>query len=202
MKKPRWDNPWVRIGSIAAIELVVILGWYVLYFHPARRQVHHLREQRNLLRNKVHAAEVAAIQVQQLQARIDSVQREISAVRHRLVALQSLDEVVARLAEHARARGFSFTSVEPDYRVLVEGKFEGPVGKLPVRIQGTGQFFAVGQFLDTLGELDFLFEPTGTTLQYDPSLYPKLRVYLSGVLYLRGSEFPEAGETSGAIGQM
>jgi Tfp pilus assembly protein PilO len=201
MIKRRLENPWARMGLIAGIEVALLLGWYLLYMRPTQARIDHLRQQRLLLTGKVHGAEMAAIQVRRLQGRVDSLEAALDGIRARLVESKYLDEVVAKLAQHARTCGVAFTSVEPDYGVLVEGKAEGPVVRLPLRIQATGPFFSLGRFLDKLPEMDFFLEPTGTILQYDPGLYPKLRIYLSCLLYLRGSELPASGSAGEAGAQ-
>ena len=198
VQKLELNNPWVRIGLVVAVEVLVLVGWYGFYYRPVEERIRQLRQQRQELSGKVTLAARSALQIHRFQRQIDSLRTEFEDIQRHLFVPQALDQVVAKLSRQARMFGLAFNSVQPDYGVLVEGEFDGPTGKLPVQIEATGQFLAVGSFLDSLDRLDFYFEPVGLSLQYDPAIYPKLKVHLSAFLYLRGKQFPRDVPTKSA----
>ena len=190
MKRLDLNSPWTRVFLAAVIEIAVVAAWYFLYYHPAQARINFLRSQRQLLNGKVQVAALSAMKIHRLQAEVDSLQNVLQTTRDKLFTLDRLDDVVAKLALRGRACGLVFDSVQPDYQTLVESKSEGPTVRLPIQIEATGRYFALGHFLDGLSELDFYFEPTGLSVQYDPAIYPKLKVHLNGLLYVRGADFP------------
>ena len=197
--KEKLQNPWARIGVIAAGALVLFIIWYSYFYRPARQRLRELTRQEEMLRQGITGMALNSMEANRLRVQTDSLLRELKSIRARLVEPEQLDELIQKLARRGRSVGMPFVSVVPNYDILLNDSTKGPVLPLPIDIEATGRFFALGRFLDRLQAVGFFFEPTAVGIQYDPAIYPRLKIQISGNLYLRPHQAP--ADTAGQKGR-
>jgi Tfp pilus assembly protein PilO len=138
----------------------------------------------------------AEMQIRLLRQETDSLKAALQQVQKRLANVDALQELIQRLAARGRRAGLNFVAVTPDYTSLLLGQAKGPVQALPISVEAEGRFLSLGHFLEGLRQMPFYFEPTGLGLNYDPTLYPKLKIRVDGKLYLRASTTDQVAEAA------
>ena len=201
--KTAWENAWTRLGVAAAAVFALFAGWYMLYFSPTTQQLQELEQKRRFLQAGMSQMARAEMQVRFLRQETDSLRRSLRLVQARLANPEELQKLIQRLAKRGRRSGLNFVAVTPDYASLLLGQAQGPVQVLPISVEAEGRFLSLGHFLEGLQQMPFYFQPTGLGLNYDPTLYPRLKIKVDGKLYLRASpegatvQRPATGEPPG-----
>ncbi len=194
--KTAWENAWTRVGVTAAVVLLLFAGWYGLYYRPARAQLNQLVLKQRALQAGMAEMARAEMQIRLLRQETDSLKAALQQVQKRLANVDALQELIQRLAARGRRAGLNFVAVTPDYTSLLLGQAKGPVQALPISVEAEGRFLSLGHFLEGLRQMPFYFEPTGLGLNYDPTLYPKLKIRVDGKLYLRASTTDQVAEAA------
>ncbi|NOZ57732.1 MAG: type 4a pilus biogenesis protein PilO [Calditrichaeota bacterium] len=194
--KTAWENAWTRVGVTAAVVLLLFAGWYGLYYRPARAQLNQLVLKQRALQAGMAEMARAEMQIRLLRQETDSLKMALQQVQKRLANVDALQELIQRLAVRGRRAGLNFVAVTPDYTSLLLGQAKGPVQALPISVEAEGRFLSLGHFLEGLRQMPFYFEPTGLGLNYDPTLYPKLKIRVDGKLYLRASTTDQVAEAA------
>ncbi len=198
--KTAWENAWTRVGVTAAVVIFLFGGWYALYFRPARTQLNQLLLKQRVLQAGMAEMARAEMQIRLLRLETDSLKTALQQVQKRLADVGALQDLIQRLAIRGRRAGLNFVAVTPDYTSLLLGQAKGPVQALPISVEAEGRFLSLGHFLEGLRHMPFYFEPTGLALNYDPTLYPKLKIRVDGKLYLRASAPGRVAEEASAGG--
>lgn len=178
----------VKYGVAFLAFVLIILGWYFVYFRDAQSQMNRYASQISDWMQKLRTITVSQDAIDGLEADIQKMKEEIEAIERKVYHIEEIREIARQLVVTARSYRLKVISIVPSYDVLFpveqpQGE-QKPLVKLPIEIEMTGRFVNAGRFIEKIPELPFALAPNGVEFHSDPNIYPRLRIVLRGYLFL------------------
>lgn len=145
-KLPVWQRALLFVGGI----LVVIAGWYFLFFQDAAAEREAAQGALEKSKSELAALEVKKknfLERQRKQAEIEAALHEKIEVLPMSIA--SVDNLMQTFQQQARLVGMTVESWTPG----AENK-EDYYARLPVQVRATGTWTQIGEFFRRISELD------------------------------------------------
>ena len=164
--------------------VVFVIIWYLAFYNSQSRKISELKADIEQINRNLSAAKNSAGGMQKINDEIKAIKEEIEQMQKRIPSKDKLLFVSSAIEKRGKQYGLKFQEVVPKKEILFsENKGGTSITKIPINISMTGEYFALGKFIDSLESLPFLVKAGSITISADNN-YPELEIYLVIYVYL------------------
>ena len=169
-----------RIAIIFGGCLVLIIGWYFLYYLPVNNRISEVNNDIDELKEEIDFIENNIGGLDSLRNEVRLLENELQSERNKLISTNQIEYVSQVLKDKGEEFQLKIEDTEPDLNVLFgEEKSSGAIIKCPVKLFIVGQFFDFGKFLDSFDDFPFLIKSGKLSIETDEGIYPNLYITLT-----------------------
>lgn len=183
-----------------AVLLTVTSVWLIFFYLPMQRRLGQTSNSLDAWNSKLREASLSEEMVDELTEKVEQLKKEVEQIESRLFYLEDMPVIARNLVKYAQSHNLRTLAMTPNYEVLTELDESGspgkPLVKLPIELKLVGRFKSVGDFIQNVDGLSFIFAPDGFRLNANPRIYPDVDATVTGFLFLlkekRPKETPDA----------
>ncbi|MFC1557877.1 type 4a pilus biogenesis protein PilO [candidate division KSB1 bacterium] len=165
---------------------VLMLVWYLAFYNSQTRNISEMKAGIEQINRDLTAAKSSAGGMQKINDEIKSIKEEIEKMQEKIPSKDKLLFVSRAIEKRGKQYGLKFQEVVPQKEILFsENKDSASITKIPINIVMTGEYFALGKFIESLDDFSFLIKAGSVTISADNN-YPELEIYLVLYVYLYG----------------
>lgn len=148
-----------------------------------------LQEAIESLNVRLQARDVSQPILARLESRVVALEAEVASIHGRIPPRARLPAVLEEVKQRGAQHGLQFDAILPDYDSLIRSESDtvAAMSRVNVHFRLRGRYQDFGRFLESLKSLPFYVTPVVTSLEFQPKLYPRLRIALDAWFYLRES---------------
>ena len=190
MKMVLGSRQQLMLGAAGTVVSLALMARFLLL--PG---LTHLRERRGVLQElQVKTADAGTLvsRLPKEHAALQDVQGRSRALASRVGERQSVARILETLSRQAKAGQLELVTMQP--RAGESGKHllnfgpELTLSEVPLTLQVTGRYQALGEFLGQLSEAPFLSSVRTLSMTRPDAAHPELRADLVLVVYLRNPQ--------------
>ncbi|MFC1564285.1 type 4a pilus biogenesis protein PilO [candidate division KSB1 bacterium] len=170
-----------RIMAAGAIIVLIVVAWYFLFYSSQLDAITAKQNEINELNIRIQNSKIAPGTIDTLKNKIERLENEARDSGTKLVTLDEMIYVKQVISDKIADHNLEYTKIEPDRTALlssVQDSMNIGIRKVPFTIFMTGEFFAIGKFLEELPDYPFLIRAADINLDTDNDIYPDLQVRL------------------------
>ena len=180
-----------RIIFPASFIVVLVVGWIVMVYMPASKELGKLNQRLNDLKEKERQI-IPDDTIEAMRVVVDSLATHLDASLERFYPEEQLIDLGKAIERIGKEYSLQLVNITPDYESLP--LFQGnpkEISELPVTVDFTGGFPDLTRFLDTMSNFPFVMRFDEMTLSKEGSLSRELSISLKGVVVFRNVKTPE-----------
>ena len=180
-----------RIILPVSFIVVLVVGWIVMVYLPASKELGKLNRRLNDLKEKERQI-IPDDQIQAMRVVVDSLAAHLDASLERFYPEEQLIDLGKAIESIGKEYSLQLVNITPDYESLPLFQ-DNPkeISELPVTVDFMGGFPDLTRFLDTMSEFPFVMRFEEMTLSKEGSLSRELSISLKGVVVFRNVKTPE-----------
>ncbi len=170
-----------KIIIAAAVIALVVAGWYFLFYSSQLDSIKVKEGQIADIQNRIRNSRVEPGTIDTLKKKIERLEEEARNSGTKLVSKDQLLYVKDTISEKLDLHNLEYDSIEPDmiaWSSAEQDSMNIGIKKVPITIFLSGEFFALGKFLEELPEYPFLIRAADLNVDTDDDIYPLLNVRL------------------------
>ena len=174
-----------RIIILISIIIILVIGWVVMVYIPASRDLGKLSKQLAALEEKERKL-IPYHQIRIIQAEVDSLTESLDDRMKRFYPEEQLLDLGRTIENIGKQYSLHLVSITPDYESLplfVENDKE--ISELPLTIEFKGDFEQFTQFLDDIPKFSFVMRFHGLIFHKMDANKKELDITLEGVIALQ-----------------
>ena len=140
--------PAARLGAMAAIALLFLVGYYVLVYRDASQRAESLRAQELELERRLSEVRSVAANLQDFEEEIARLELKLSGVLRQLPDKKELEVLLTDISNLGKQSGIEIKSFKRKEEIS-----HGFYAEVPIDIELEGEYHDVAHFFDMLGRL-------------------------------------------------
>ena len=180
-----------RIILPVSFIVVLIVGWFVMVYFPASKDLGKLNRHLSDLKEKERQL-IPDEKIREMRVIVDSLAAYLDASLERFYPEEQLIDLGRAIESIGKEYALQLVNITPDYESLP--LFEGSmkeISELPVTVEFSGGFPDLTHFLDTISKFPFVMRFDEMTLSKEGSVSRELSISLKGVVVFRNVKTPE-----------
>ncbi len=163
---------------------VFVLIWYLAFYNSQSRKISEMKAGIERINRDLNSAKSSAGGMQKINDEIKLIKKEIEQMQKKIPSKDKLLFVSRAIQKRGKQYGLKFQEVKPQKEILFSAtKGSTSITKIPINIWMSGEYFALGKFIESLDSLSFLVKAGSVTISADNN-YPELEIYLIIYVYL------------------
>ena len=174
-----------RLIILISIIIILVIGWVVMVYVPATRDLGELSKKLAALEEKERKM-IPYHQIRMIQADVDSLTENLDDRMERFYPEGKLLDLGRTIESIGKQYSLRLVSITPDYESLplfVENNKE--ISELPLTIEFKGNFEQLTKFLDCIHEFPFVMRFHEMIYEKENTDQKELNITLRGVVALR-----------------
>jgi Tfp pilus assembly protein PilO len=168
-----------------SFAVLVLIGWFMTFHKPVRREMGILSGQLRELEKKEKEI-VSEEEVRAIRSEVDSLFSKLDEGMERIYPEKQLLDLGRAVENIGKHFGLKLISIVPDYEslsIFIEDK--GEISELPVTMEFEGSFQEFTQFLDGISEFPLVIHVNEATLEKGNQDSTELNIKMRGVIIMR-----------------
>ena len=138
-----------RLIIIAVVPLLVVGGYYQLFYTPASLELTQLEAQQQSLQRKLNEVRSVAAKMDEFEAEIADLEGELKIALRQLPDSKELPGLLTDVSTLGKKSGLEFKAFRPRAEIN-----RGFYSEVPIEIEFTGSYHEVAVFFDRVSKLD------------------------------------------------
>ena len=180
-----------RIILPVSFIVVLIVGWVIMVYLPASKELGRLNRRLSDLKEKERQI-IPEEKIQAMRVVVDSLAAYLDTSLERFYPEEQLIDLGRAIESIGKEYSLQLVNITPDYESLpLFHDNPKEISELPVTVDFSGGFPDLTRFLDTMSNFPFVMRFDEMTLSKEGSLSKELSISLKGVVVFRNVKKPE-----------
>jgi len=181
-----------KVVLIPSVIFVLIVGWVVAVYLPARREVGVLKKRLETLEEKEQLA-ISSEKVRMMKEVVDSLSSRLNSGMKRIYPEEGLLDLGRVVEKVGKRYGLRLISIAPDYESLsLFSEKKKEISELPMTIEFKGKFTQFARFLDGISEFPIILQVNEVSMEKVAQGSSELTIKLRGVIVFRKERVRES----------